>query len=183
MLAGDSAMDHVRGDHDLKVAGGAAAEVERRLRGCVGGAIDGYGESGADTRAAARRVVVAGARVLTLARAGERELAGRLRVVTRNAQQLGQVVRSWRWHTARGGPGRMAALRELSAARQEVCEMVLDDGELTDSDKARILACPPTGHWLSSAGLSVSASSGSDRGEGLRRFSTGRWCAWCGRGD
>ena len=70
MLAGDSAMDHVRGDHDLKVAGGAAAEVERRLRGCVGGAIDGYGESGADTRAAARRVVMAGARVLTLARTG-----------------------------------------------------------------------------------------------------------------
>ena len=142
LLTGDSALDHMRGSHDLMCAGGAAAEIERRLRGCVGGAINGYGETGAETRAAARKVVAAGARVLTLARQGERELAGRLRVVTRNAQLLTRVVRGWRWHAARGGPGRMAALRELSAARQEVCEMVLDDSELTEGDKARIMACP-----------------------------------------
>ena len=142
LLTGDSALDHVRGSHDLRVVGNAAVEIERRLRGCVGGVINGYGEAGADTRAAARKVVAAGARVLTLARQGEKELAGRLRVVTRNAQLLARVVRGWRLHAVRGGPGRMAALRELSAARQEVCEMVRDDSELTGDDKARILACP-----------------------------------------
>ena len=141
MMTGDSALDRVRGEHDLR-AGVAGTEVERRLRGFVGGAIDGYGESGAVTRAAARAVVAAGARMLVVARQGERNLAGQLRIVTRDAQLLGRVVRGWRWHTVRGGPGRMAALRELSDARREVCEMVYEDAELKESDRARILACP-----------------------------------------
>ena len=80
--------------------------------------------------------------MLVVARQGERNLAGQLRIVTRDAQLLGRVVRGWRWHTVRGGPGRMAALRELSDARREVCEMVYEDAELRESDRARILACP-----------------------------------------